>query len=193
MKAMIIDVETTGLDPAVHGIWELAYIVCDWPQLNCISEANHLVFQPDSEVVWEPKALEMCGKRLDNVIFNSSNAYSKFIYDLRKHVDCYDCNDKMLFVAYNAQFDERFVREWFKSNGDKYFGSYFIWPSIDVAQLALLAIGEKRLLMPKFTLGDAAVHFKMSVEAEGLHEGWYDVELARQIASTSLAIIGGVK
>ncbi len=55
-------------------------------------------------------------------------------------------------MAYNARFDAYHVRAWFDKNGDKFFGSWFFHPPIDVMRLAAVHVMRKRAGMSDFRL-----------------------------------------
>lgn len=52
--------------------------------------------------------------------------YSTFVDHLDTLVNRFDKEDKIYFIAYNAGFDNQFVRNLFLQNNNKFFGSYFI-------------------------------------------------------------------
>ena len=99
---------------------------------------------------------------------------------LGTYVGKYDKMDKFHFVAYNASFDDAFVREWFRKCGDKYLGSWFWWPAIDVAVLAAEAIGPERALMPNFKLTTVAEKFRVKAEGSA-HDALYDITITQKV------------
>jgi DNA polymerase III epsilon subunit-like protein len=83
-------------------------------------------------------------------------------------------------VGYNARFDADFIRSFFEKCGDQYFGSWFWFPPIDVMNLALIKLMDKRATMPNFKL--ATVANVLGLEPEGrLHEAHADIRLTQQI------------
>ena len=84
------------------------------------------------------------------------DAYQQLIGFLSKHVDKYDKADKFHFIGYGAEYDNKFLRRFFESNGDEYFGSWFWHPWIDVMSLAAEFLKAIRHKMPNFQLETVA-------------------------------------
>ena len=100
---------------------------------------------------------------------------------LSKYVNKFDKKDKLTFVGYNAFFDADFIRAWFVKMGDKFFGSWFWWPPIDVMVLAADVVGEKRPNLENFKLATVATHFGIELDQSKLHEALYDIEVTLQL------------
>lgn len=180
MKYCYIDVETTGVDPKKNGILQLAgEIWVDGVQQNSF---NFLV-KPFHGQEIEDQALEVTGitwEQIERDHREPREVYRDFLSVLGQHVNKYDKMDKYFFVAYNAAFDDAFIRQFFKLNGDNYFGSWFWWPSIDVAVLAAEAIGPDRQFMENFKL--TTVASRLGVKAEGsAHDAMYDITITRMV------------
>jgi DNA polymerase-3 subunit epsilon len=179
MKRCYIDVETTGTNPAKHGIIQLAGKIV----INGV-EKNSFDFRmkpfPGQDV--EEDALMVTGttREMLETYMDPREAYRRLLAILGTYVSKYDKMDKFHFVAYNASFDDSFAREWFKNCGDKYFGSWFWWPAIDVAVLAAEAIGPDRALMANFKLTTVADWFKVAAEGSA-HDALYDITLTQMI------------
>ena len=73
------------------------------------------------------------------------------------------------------------MREWFLKQGDIYFGAWFWHPPIDVAVLAMAALGDRRAKMVNFKLATVAAEFGIEIDAKRLHDAAYDIELTRKI------------
>ena len=175
-----IDVETTGLDPKLHGVWQISGILQrneEVLETFCIEQnvfAGQLI---------DPKALEIGG--IDETYLTSRQpavtGYQELVRSLRRYIDPYNKTQKAFLLGFNVGFDESFLRVFFKNAGDKYFGSYFWWPALDVAQIACHAMLHRRYQMKSFKLGNVAAAFGIEVDESRLHDSLYDVELTKGI------------
>lgn len=179
MKRCFIDVETTGLSPERNGIWQIAGIV----EIDGkVEDKFTFTFRPHHAAAWDTSARFMVPPdvldRLESgTVMTSSEAYTELQHRLH-HVDRYDKSDKYFFLAYNAYFDWNFLQAFFLQHGDKYFGSLFAYPPIDIAVLAAECLQDERLTLQNFKLPTVAKHFGIEIQEDRLHEAGYDVELA---------------
>ena len=150
-KELFIDIETTGLNPEKDSIEQLAYIYREG------------------------------GKIISTQDLKGDNIYPHFVGNLNEIVDRFNKEDKMYFIAYNAGFDNQFVRNMFLQNDDKYFGSYFYSPHICVMQLAAFKFMRKGIRPDSFKLGDVCKYFKLKVDDNKLHDGLYDITLTKNL------------
>lgn len=123
-KVCYIDVETTGTNAFKHGIWQLAFIL----EIDGkIQEEQAHKMKPFNSKEIELDALKVGGiSKEDLATFEDPrNCFQYVLETWGKYIDRFDKQDKMAFVAYNSPFDNRFLRAWFKDNGDQYFGSWF--------------------------------------------------------------------
>jgi len=179
MKEFWCDVETTGLDPQKNGIWQIAYLIHDGDR--DINREFKIQPFPTDEI--EDRALEVGGiKRDDLKTFHPAiKVYRALLADLGTIVDKYDQRDKMLFYAYNAAFDNQFLRSFFVKCGDKYFGSWFWFPYLDIMTLAMYYLKDRRSQMPNFKLATVANELGIKIKDENLHNASYDIEITRKI------------
>lgn len=180
MKEVFIDVETTGTDPKVNGIIQLSGII----EIDSI-ERDRFDFKVkpfDGDVISD-EALKVSGVTREMLSgFEAPNIVkAKLTSILSRYVDKYNPKDKYNFIAYNSSFDDAFVRSFFLKNRDKYYGSFFRWPSIDVAVLASCCLNGKRSTMPDFKLKTVARSFGITVDETRLHDSMYDIDITRQI------------
>lgn len=128
MKLCFIDVETTGLYPTKHGMWQLAAIVMDGVHsMRPLAQLSLEMCPPESHQNFSEEALEVSGKTKEEILAfpPSKDIFPLFVEFLDHQVDCYRRDDKMAFCAFNSRFDNDFVRSWFHQNNHKFFGSYF--------------------------------------------------------------------
>jgi DNA polymerase III alpha subunit (gram-positive type) len=176
-KLCFIDVETTGTDPKRHNIFQLSARITDSTAENVLDQIN-LTFVPHSLDEYENGALEKTGYSLDdmrNLSMSSEEAYSKFVTFCDAHVSRFDKKDKMHFVAYNAQFDSNFVREWFAKNGNPYYGSYFWNPPLCVMIGAAWLTQGVRGALPDFKLGTLCQSAELGWNEDHAHDASYDI------------------
>ena len=192
-KLIFLDTETTGLDEEdeegftllaneIHSIVELAAIVDIDGKIKGRFEMNACPF-PDDEV--DPKSVEINGMSLEEIKTYppQSQLLGDFKTFLEQHVDPYDPKDKLWVIAYNAEYDMRFLRTLWSRLHDKYFGSYFWVPPIDIMQaVAFSLVGtDTRNTFPNFKLFTVAERFGIKVSEDKIHRAMYDVRLCRQI------------
>lgn len=180
IKRCYIDTETTGLDAKKNGILEI----------GCIIEVDNTVMK-EFVIECSPfKQDEINGKALKvNHIsreglydrMSPKDAYKEFTDILSQYVDRFNKYDKFFFFGYNAPFDSNFLREFFLKNGDKYFGSYFFYPPIDVCILAAVYLGDERARMPNFKLTTVAPMLGVDIEMEKAHGALYDIQITRKM------------
>lgn len=186
MKLLFGDLETSGVDVGKHGILQLAAILeIDGEEV----ERFETRMKPFPDQVIEPKALETNGITMEEIekYAPPEAGHRAFVEWLGRHVDRYNRYDKMFLVAYNAGFDDSFMRAWFKRCGDNYYGSFFCWPPIDVAVLAAQRLLSARMSLPDFKLGTVAQYLGIDLNdfpgtvVARLHDAMFDADLARGV------------
>lgn len=181
MKLLFFDLETTGTNPARHGIHQISgQVVID----GDVKEAFDFRVQPNPKAVIEDEALKVAGVTREQVLAYPpmTEVYRAFVAMLGKHVDKYDRKDKFFLAGYNnAAFDNQFLREFFMQNVDNYFGSWFWSNSVDVMVLASQYLLDRRAEMENFKLSTVAKFLNIMVEDDSLHDAQYDIELTKKI------------
>jgi len=173
----IIDCETTGLDRKLNNIFQLSGIITD-PDLN-ILEKFDFRFQPFSLEHIDPGSTEKTGmtlEKLEALEMTAPQAYVGFIEVLSRHCNKFNKADKLHFVAYNAQFDADFIREFFSKNDDNYFGPWFWTPPICVMQATAYFAQRVRGAFPNFKLGTICKCAGLGWDESAAHDALYDVE-----------------
>ena len=190
MKFIYIDVETTGIPCPQSGLIQLAGAIE-------IDAAKPVFFQYDiqpfpSDTIDE-EALQVNGiTREQMATFEEPEvAYNNFILLLDTYVDKYDRSDKFHFIGYNAMFDSDHLRAWFEKNGNKFYGSYFFFPPIDVMGMAAVHLMERRADMQDFKLLTVAKALGLTVDETKLHDAKYDIALTRQMFQILLKLDAG--
>lgn len=178
-KQIFIDVETTGVDPKLHGLVQVAgAIVID----GILKESFNYLMCPPPEKTFEVRALEIIGMDMPKIkrFAPSQDMYFQFIQMLGKYVDKYNSKDKFHFIAYNSPFDVSFIRQWFLDNNNKYYGSMFWTPDLCVMRDAGFFLQAIRPKLKNFKL--ATVCEYLGIKAEGkLHNAMVDIELTMEL------------
>ena len=170
MKLCFVDLETTGTDPAQHGIVQIAGQLC----INAKKENFKFRMQIFPEDKVDLEAIKIHG--LEPTAGHApKTVHAELVKLFSRYVDKYDKRDKLFFIAYNAQFDNAFLRKFFEKCGDKYFGSWFWFPYIDVMTLALSKLMNKRHGMENFKLGTVCRYLGIEFDMERAHGAEYDI------------------
>lgn len=178
-KYCFLDLETGGLNPKESGTLEIGCVL----EVGSHYQNLSIRCNPFPTDVIDDKALKV-NKFPREELFNHTppkDAYKEFTARLSHFVNKYDKKDKFFLVGYNVSFDESFLREFFLKNDDKYFNSFFFYPSIDVAVLAAMFLKEERHLMINFKLATVAQMLKIPLEEEKTHGALYDIQITRKI------------
>jgi len=182
-KLCFIDVETTGLNANRNGIWQVAAIITS-PDGHTVLDTLKLEFNPGKTIEITEEALGVIGKSreaLRALPMSSEEAYKLFVEFLCKHVNKYDKMDKLQFIAYNAPFDDKFVRSWASRNGEKYFGSYFWYPSICVMQMVAAFVMPIRPVVQSFKLETICAMAEIEWNDDEAHDALYDIQKTREL------------
>jgi len=175
IKKCFIDTETTGLEPTKHRVHQIAAIITD-DKGNELDSIN-LCFRPANGPI-EFSALEKCRLTEDMLKgrgMSSEEGMKRFIEFLEKHVNRFDKQDKLHFVAYNSEFDEKFVRAWFESHGNEFFSSYFWHPSVCVQKVAAWMLQDHRAKIDRFKLYRVCQYLSIEFDESVAHDAMYDV------------------
>jgi DNA polymerase-3 subunit epsilon len=175
-KILWLDLETTGLDPRRNDIIELAAIV----EIDTTCEEFHTFLRP---IAWEnidQEALAVHGIPIEEVEAapSAQEAHSSFTTFLSQYVNRYNRDDKFVIAGYNVGFDTDFLREFFKKCNDKYYGSYFFWPTRDVKNSVAEAI-LTGLRAPNYKLSTMCE--TCGIELKEAHNALYDIRATRAL------------
>jgi DNA polymerase-3 subunit epsilon len=193
-KLLFIDVETTGTDPERHGLIQISgcvqigeevkecfdYYVRPYPQdmiedtaLEVTGIDRRQFLPPD-----HPEQLAVPGQEFDD----PQNVYARLAIMLGQYVDKFNRSDKFQFVGYNAHsFDMPFLRKFWEKNGDRFFGSWFWYPCLDVMLVWAQILQMSRAELTNFKLATVARHCGLKVDDTRLHDSQYDIELTRDL------------
>jgi len=185
IKQCFIDLETTGLSPKQHGILEIGGLI----EYLDVSETFNLQAQPFPGDDIDVRALEVNNLTLKDIkkFPPPRDTYEKLIITLSAHIDRYNRKDKLFFIAYNANFDSQFLREFFKKMDDEYYGSWFWHPPIDVMTMSAIRFMNVRHTMKDFHLSTVAAKAGVEVDPDKTHTAMYDVMLMRALFNQNMS------
>ncbi len=178
-KIFWLDVETTGINARKNDITQLAYLI---EMDNDIIDQGEMFFKPKNMRNIDAKALEITGRTLDEL--NHFPVLEDGITELQEimsqYVDRYNKADKFVPAGYNVRFDLDFLRQSFLKTGDKYFGSWYTWPSLDVQTFVALYVISGHNGLPNYQLSTLCDHFQIPINA---HDALSDVKATRMLYS----------
>lgn len=97
---------------------------------------------------------------------------------LEEYVDPFDPQDKFVVCGYNVKFDCDMIRALFTRCGDKFYGSWFFWPVIDVQTLVAEHLAKTGLRLKNYQLSTICNHFGIEINA---HEALSDIQATREL------------
>lgn len=185
-KIIYLDCETTGLDPKVNGIIQISGII---EVSGVVKESFDFKVRPFDTDVIDAKALEINGKtEVEVKAYKTPQIVHQALTKLLgKHVDKYDRTDKFLMVGYNAQFDQRMLKEWFEKLGDKYYFSWISPQVIDVYSLAGFFRYFAKIDTENLKQITVAKFFGITYDA---HDAYSDVKVCRQLFHQFASMLG---
>lgn len=180
MKLIFIDVETTGLEYPDSGLIQLSGVIETDGRTR--ASFNYQMRPFPADMVSE-KALSVNGLTHEQIAGYEDPCvvFDRFIGLLGQFVDRFDRSDKFHLVAYNAPFDSEHLRAWFEKNNDRYYGSWFWHPSIDVMGMAAVAAMASRSRLENFKLTTVAKALGLHVEESLAHDALYDICLTKRV------------
>lgn len=181
MKIFHFDCETTGLDPAKHGITQLAYIV----EIDGHEVAVGCLYANPSPCVIDDQALQVQGITLKELEDRpaATQMYQKLLDLFDTYVDKYNKEDKFFASGYNVGFDVNFLRALFRRFGNNYLGSYFHYPVIDPSTLLPWLVRYEIIDMPpNFKL--ASIASALDVKLDDAHDAIADIRATKEISET---------
>jgi len=180
-KNFYVDIETTGLFQRVHGVHQIAGFI----EVNDKIEATvNINVRPLDDDRIEDSALEICGVTKEKIMSypTAQEGHDELLSIMKQFVDPFNKRDKFNFVGYNChKFDFPFLYEWFKKLDDKFFGSWFWKPSIDVLLIASYVLQMHRSELEDFKLINVAKYLGIEVDEARLHESSYDAWITRLV------------
>lgn len=187
---LFIDLETTSknsVDIVDTGAGELIpasgilQIYAELYKGDTLIDVFNMSALPDQKQIKHAFNKDLISKLITTGITNTQDILERsFLSFLRKHIDPYNQYHKSAFIAYNANFDESFIREIIRRTGLQW-GNFFIQKSICLYELATFALGDRCIVMKDLQMSTVAASFGIHVKPSKLHEAGYDVYLLKEI------------
>lgn len=185
-KILWVDTETTGLSAKKHSVWQIAAIA----EIDGkIRDKVDIKMNPPGDVEIDPEALERGGVTRETLYGYDSYAigHQSLIALLSRYVDRFDKADKFVMAGYNVHFDYEFLRAFFMRLKDKFFGSWFFWPQLDVATYVAQATADGRLRLPNYKLETVCGALSIPIRP---HDALSDVGATRHLYYALSCIVG---
>lgn len=174
MKSLVVDTETSGLDPKNCAIVQLHAVLVE---AGLPDREFSVKMRPHEGAKVEAAALKVQQVTFDEIqSWDPPHvAFAEFERWVNSH------GQKFHFVAYNAPFDKGFLDAaaamYF---GNKWMWQKFWWPAIDVAAFASRIIWNKRYTMPDFKLMTVYQHV-FGAPFEGAHTAAADARATAKL------------
>lgn len=177
MKVLYFDTETTGLDPKKHSIIQISGII----EIDGeVKEEFNFRCQPDDYDTVDYEALKVNEITIEQLrTFDTpKGVYEKLIEIFSKYIDKFDPNDKFYPAGHNVSFDVEFLSEFFKRQGDVYFGSWQNYRCID-SRLVANFLTYCGIIKPEhIKLSYLCEYFKIKIRA---HDALSDIKATRSL------------
>lgn len=174
---VIIDIETSGLDPHCHAILEIAAIFPEMDEQGYLNSVDKIHFHvmPFEGAELDPKALSFTGIDPFNPLRNAVDereALTEIFKKVRKYQKLNDCN-RAIIVAHNASFDQGFINK--ATNRCKLKRVPFHpFASFDTASMAGLTLGQT-------VLAKACAEAGVDYNNKEAHSALYDTEVTAEL------------
>ncbi len=181
MKFLYLDCETTGLDPNVHGVIQVACIVTEGKTINVAKEVDrcNLFFNPKSlGCKIDKEALKINGRTKKEIKKFPKDTFNKLLSFFERHINKYDKEDKFTVVGQNVKFDVEFLHGWAKREEFKYMGSFVDWRVIDTLVLARLEYALGNINPPDFKLATLCMEYNIK---EPDHDAMDDIVATKEL------------
>ena len=176
-KLLWLDVETTGLDPKVNDIIQVAGII----EINGERKADFNFYcQPFNWVKISKRALAMQKKTMGDLKgYNTPDIiYNHLLALFDNYIDKYVKTDVFTPAGHNVWFDIRFLHQFFRKNHNQYFWSYITRKAIDLKPMAMRYKKAGKINPKNFKLETLAKEFNLELNP---HDAMSDIIVTREI------------
>ena len=186
MKFLYLDCETTGLDPDVHGVLQVACIVTEGKTiLEAIEvERFEVLFNPKSiGCKIDKEALKINGHKKKKIKKYPKDTFTKLLQFFGRYINGFDKEDKFIVVGQNVKFDIEFLHGWAKRENYDYMGSFVDWRVIDTLVIARLQYALGYINPPNFKLGTLCKEYGID---EPDHDAMTDIVATKKLLKAML-------
>lgn len=176
-KVFLFDVETTGLSKHKNDIVQLSGLI---EVGGVVKEKFNYRCKPVSIENVSVEALNVIGFSLDELMEfpSQQTVYRQLLQILARYCDKYDRNDKFYLAGYNVQFDIGFLQEFFKRQGDKWYGSWFNHKYIDPLRILHWMELRGKIDLDSYKLENVCQHYGIKIQA---HDAMSDIEATYEL------------
>ena len=177
VKALYFDTETTGLNPWKNDIIQIACIVEIDGEVKGEFESK---VQPVNWEHLDPKALEVHGydERTLRTFPETKRVFTQLTDFMSRFVNKFDKGDKFTPAGYNVRFDMEFLQNFFKKQGDQYFGSWVNWKLVDPMYKLYEMDYMGKINLPNYKLATVCQHLGIELKA---HDALGDIKATREL------------
>jgi len=176
-KLFYNDLETTGVDPKIHGVVQIAFILAD-AHGNELAEYSSYC-RPFKEDLIDPAALEVTGLALSQLetFPNPADVYHEMRLIFSKHGKKGNKDLRFIPAGYNNQFDLEFLLAWMtKIDGKFAFWDFLQMAGIDVMPVCRALRFSGILNIPNAKLSTVCEYLKIPIKA---HDALSDVRATK--------------
>lgn len=188
-KLLFLDLETTGINPELHGIVSISAIT---DILNQQPEAVDLRLKPFDGCSYDAQALEVINTTYEEIqAYQPETAVYAILLDfIEKKVNKYDKQDKFTVVGYNCMFDMAFLANLFKRNFNNYTYAYFNAYYVDLFAIVKLIHSIKPYPTENLKLATICKYYGISLD--NAHNSFADIKATRELYYKIIPLIQGV-
>lgn len=174
---VVVDVETSGLNPATDALLEIAAVMVSMDEGGQLARGKTYAYhvEPFLGARLEKEALEITG--IDpfyplRLAIPEGQALQRMFAHIKEQLEKTECY-RALLVGHNAWFDLSFILAAVKRSGIRY-NPFHTFTTIDTASLAAVTLGET-------VLARAARRARISFDIQQAHSAIYDAERTAEL------------
>ena|SRR3990167_3904968 len=175
-RLVIVDLETTGLNPCRHGILQIARVVLDVPSRRIIKGLNRASYVCPTDHVWslrDPAAMAVNGLTWEKLsggrLLNDALSYV-----LEDKIDW----SRAVLASWGLDFELKFLDAAYTAVGRR---PGFPWKGMDVRSWMGFRQARQRLT-DYLNLKDSARELSLEYNSHDAHDALYDANLTSQVA-----------